>query len=237
MENPRPSLNFGKFTAINGRRAMSSASPSGPSLLSIHTPVRPVRGARVSRCASHSASGTMTSPVGGTSASVAALSSSRELSLVSCVRLISLLIECRFERLDADAVDGVDETFGFAVTRGEVAMDQPLDCPGYLLLGKGWTQHFAECGRGAGTSLTLVAANLDLIELRAVLVDTEDPDVADVMMPACIHAARNVQVDLTDVEHVVEIVEAPLNAFRDRDRARVGKRAEVTAGARDDVGD
>src|SRR6185369_13421301 len=86
----------------------------------------------------------------------------------------------------------------------------------------------------AGNS-RLAAADFDLVPLLAVLIDAEDADVPDVVMAACVHAARNVEVELADVEHVVEIVEAALDRLRDRDRARVRERAEVPARARDDV--
>ena len=54
----------------------------------------------------------------------------------------------------------------------------------------------------------LVAADLDLVPLLAVLVDAEDADVADVVVAAGIHAAGDVEVELADVVQVVEVVEA-----------------------------
>jgi hypothetical protein len=60
--------------------------------------------------------------------------------------------------------------------------------------------------------------------------------VADVVVAAGVHAAGDVQVELADVEQVVQVVEAALDGFGDRDRLGVGQRAEVTARAADDVG-
>ena len=70
-----------------------------------------------------------------------------------------------------------------------------------------------------------------------VLVDAEDADVADVVVAAGVHAARDVQVQLADVVQVVEVVEAALDRLGDRDRLGVGERAEVAARAADDVGE
>ena len=43
-------------------------------------------------------------------------------------------------------------------------------------------------------------------------------------------------VDLADVVQIVEVVEAALDRFGDRDRLGVGQRAEIAARAADDVG-
>ncbi|KAG0732446.1 hypothetical protein G6F23_014311 [Rhizopus arrhizus] len=56
------------------------------------------------------------------------------------------------------------------------------------------------------------------------------------MVATGIDAARDVQVQLADLEQVVQIVELALNGFGDGDGDRVGQRAEVSAGTGDDVG-
>src|SRR5690606_13585705 len=63
-----------------------------------------------------------------------------------------------------------------------------------------------------------------------------DSDVADVVVATGVHAAGNVQVQIADVEQVVQVIEAALDGLGDRDRLGVGQRAEVAAGAADDVG-
>ena len=55
-------------------------------------------------------------------------------------------------------------------------------------------------------------------------------------MTAGIDAAGDVQVDLADIEQVVQVVEAALDGFGDRDRLGVGQGAEVAARAADDAG-
>ncbi len=88
----------------------------------------------------------------------------------------------------------------------------------------------------AGRARALLAAERHLIPLRAVLIDAQNADVADVMVTARVDAARDVQRQVAEVVHVVEIVEAFLNGQRDRNRLRIRERAEIAARARDDVG-
>ena len=81
------------------------------------------------------------------------------------------------------------------------------------------------------------AADGDLVELLAVLLDAENADVADVMMAAGVDAAGDVDVQLAEVAREVEIAEAPRQLLRDGNRARIGEAAVVEARAGDDVGD
>ena len=60
--------------------------------------------------------------------------------------------------------------------------------------------------------------------------------MAAVVVAAGVDAAADVQVDVADVVQLVEVVEALGDRRGDRDRARVGERAEVAAGAGDHVG-
>ena len=136
------------------------------------------------------------------------------------------------ERLGADAAHDVDEALGFAVAPVEIDLDQLLDHVGDFLLRHRRAEHFAE-----RSVVALRAADRDLVELRALLVHAENADVADVVMAAGVHAAGDVEVELADVVHEIEIVEPALDRFGDRDRLRVGERAEIAAGARDDVRD
>ncbi len=79
------------------------------------------------------------------------------------------------------------------------------------------------------------AAERNLVELFAFLVDAQNADVADVVVTAGIHAAGNIQVQLTDIEQVIQIVEAALDGFGNRNRLGVGQRAEITTRAADNV--
>ena len=83
----------------------------------------------------------------------------------------------------------------------------------------------------------MVAPDLDLIPLGAVLIDAEDADVADVVVAARVHAARDVEVELADVVQVIQVVEALLDRLGHGNGLRIGQRTEVAAGAGDDVGE
>src|SRR5690349_20227399 len=83
--------------------------------------------------------------------------------------------------------------------------------------------------------VALRAADRHLIPLRSVLVDAENADVTDVVVPARVHAARNVEVELADVVQIIEIVETALDRLRNRNRLGVRQRAEIAAGTTNDI--
>src|SRR6267143_1133029 len=173
----------------------------------------------------------MTSPRAGTSGNspFGPRSSRRQLSATMRRSLISVAIYGFLEGFYPDAVHHVDEALGVAVAAREVTLDQLFD-------------HVRDLGTRegrapAGPDLALVAADLDLVPLLAVLVDAEDADVADVVVAAGIHASGNIEIDLADIVQIIEVVEALLNGFRHRDRLGVGEGAEVPARATDDVGE
>jgi len=57
------------------------------------------------------------------------------------------------------------------------------------------------------------------------------------VVAAGVHAAGDVQAQLTQIVQVVEIVETLLDGLGNGDRLGVGQRAEITTGAGDDVGE
>src|SRR5690348_11262966 len=134
MENPRPSWNFGKLTAMTSRRATSGAIASGSSWLSSHTPSGPGRSRSCARCSTQSASGTMYGPRSGSAGSVpSGLRLSRcQLSAAGRRSLMSVDIDAFLEGLDADAVYDVDEPLRLTVAPREIALDQSLDHLGHL---------------------------------------------------------------------------------------------------------
>src|SRR5438445_7429924 len=188
---------------MSGKLCTSAASASGPSLASSHTPSVPVsaRESSPSRRSSHRASGTTTSPRAGTSGNspFAPRSSRCQLSATMRRSLISVAIYGFLEGLDADAVHHVDEALGVAVAAREIALDQLLDHVGDLRSSERRADDLTEGCAAARPDFALVAADLDLIPLLAVLVDAENTDMADMVVPAGIHAAGDVHIDLTDV--------------------------------------
>src|SRR6267378_7657236 len=226
---------------MSEKRRASPASASGPSFASIHTPSVPVsvRERSSSRRASHSASGTMTSLRVGTSGNspFGPRSSRCQLSATMRRSLISVGIYGLLEGFDADAVHHVDEALGLAVAAHEVALDQLFDHVRDLGARERRADDLTEGCAAAGPDFTLVAADLDLVPLLAVLVDAENTDMADMVVPAGIHAAGDVEIDLADIVQIVEVVEALLNGLGHGDRFSVREGAEVPARAADDVGE
>src|SRR5206468_10815060 len=115
-----------------------------------------------SRRASHSASGTMTSPRAGTSGNspFGPRSSRCQLSAAMRRSLISVAIYGFLEGFCADAVHHVDEALGLAVAAREIALDQFFDHVRDLGAREGRADNLAEGGTAAGPDFTLVAADL-----------------------------------------------------------------------------
>src|SRR5215831_16540299 len=179
----------------------------------------------------------MTSPSTGTSGSspFGPRLSRRQLSATMRCSLISVAINRFLEGVDADAMHYVDEALRIAVAARQIALDELLDHVGDLGPGERRADHLPQRRLDAGSDLALVASDLDLVPLLAVLVDAENSDVPHVVVTAGVHAARDVHVDLADIVQIVEIVEALLDRLGDRDRFRVRERAEIAARAGDDV--
>src|SRR6185295_10146180 len=160
------------------------------------------------------------------------------VSLTARRPLISLAIDLFLEGLDSDSLHHVDEALRLAVPAREVALDQAFDHVRDVGARERRAEDLAQGGAGpARTVFSLVSADLDLVPLLAVLIDAQDADVADVVVAARVHAAGNIEIELADVEHVVEVVEAALDRFRDRNRLGIGERAEIAAGTSNDVGE
>src|SRR5438874_514431 len=159
------------------------------------------------------------------------------LSVTTRRCLISAAINPLLERFDADAMHHVDEALGVAVAALEVALDQPLDDVRYLGPRERWAEHFAKRSLHARADLALVSAHFNLVPLLTVLIDTEDADVAHMVVTTGIHAAGDVEVQLADVVQVIEIIEAPLDRLGNGNRLGIGKRAKVATRAGDDVGE
>src|SRR5687767_6823125 len=124
---------------------------------------------------------------------------------------MSVAIDAFLERFDADAMHHVDEALGLAVAALEIAGDELLDNVRNIGTRKGGSQNPPQGRFGSALGPALVAADLDLVPLLAVLIHAEDADVADVVVAAGVHAARNVEVELADVVQVIEVVEALLD--------------------------
>ena len=77
--------------------------------------------------------------------------------------------------------------------------------------------------------------SVNLVELSAFLVDAENADIAGVVMPAGIDAARHIETQRPDLLLALRVFEALGDLLGDRDRAGIGEIAIVEAGAADHV--
>src|SRR5262249_30719851 len=141
-------------------------------------------------------------------------------------------IDPLLERLDADALDGIDERLVRPRAQLEIGGGDILDHVGDLAIGHRRPQNRAQLGILVGA-----AADGDLVIFLAVLLDAEDADVADVMMATSIDAAGDIDVQPAEIARQIEIAEAARDLLRHRDRACIGQAAIVEAGAGNDVGD
>src|SRR5690606_13019100 len=187
------------MTGIAASASRSATSASSSSAGAKRTPTWP------SCCASWACSVcqrdklTITLPAGGIASSSATC---RHVSSTSCRCLMSC-IERVLERLHPRSAIAIDETL---LRRGallEVRLEDGIDRVDDLLAREGRADDLADRGVVAGR-----ATQHQLIGLDALLVDAEHADVADVMVPAGVDAARHLEADLAQVFEVIEVVEA-----------------------------
>src|SRR5580658_6147800 len=97
------------------------------------------------------------------------------------------------EWLDAEPLDRLEEGFARPFPQLEIGGDDPLDDVRHLGVGHRRPEQRSEHGVLVGA-----AAERDLEELLAVLLDAEQPDVADMMMAAGVDATRDVDVQAAE---------------------------------------
>src|ERR1043166_7218769 len=224
--NARPSLKVGNTRAMSARRGRCGTSSATLRSLGQITPVGASRPAKTSAAARKRAAETITATPWGTGMSSATRTKSSATmrpALMSCM-------DALLERLDADALDRVEEDFARPLAQLHVGRDDVLDHVGDLAGGHRGTEQRAQLRVLVGA-----AADRDLIIFLAVLLDAEDADVADVMMAAGVDAAGNVDVQPVEPAGEIEIAEPARQLLGDRDRAGVRQRAIVEARAGDDV--
>src|SRR5262245_13795703 len=174
------------------------------------------------------AAGRMTGTPSGTCAS-----SSPRTNRSSMIRpALTSGIDTLLERFDAEALDRLDEVLVRPRAQLEIGSGDVLDHVGDLAVPHGGTENGAEPG-----GVVRPAADRHLVKFLAVLLDAEDPDMADMVVAAGVDAARDVDVQPPETAGEVEILEAAGDLLGDRDGARVGEAAIVEARAGDDVGD
>src|ERR1700712_762749 len=130
------------------------------------------------------------------------------------MRRLARRVHAFLERCDADTAIRLDEPLAFNAVLNE-RIDHLRHYIGHLFRRERRADHAAKMR--ARCARALLAAERDLIPPRAVLIDTQHSDVADVMMTASVDTTRDVERQIAQVVHVVEIAETLLNGFRNRD--------------------
>src|SRR5690606_9906381 len=129
------------------------------------------------------------------------------------------------ERIQTDPAIAVQKGFLFRPVF-HVNIDQLGDDLWHFLTSEGRPQNLAD-----GGVVVRRSTQADLIELFAFLVDTQNTDVAHVMVATGVHAARNVEVDGAKVVQEVQVIKTTLDCFGHRNRLGVGQGAEIAARA------
>src|SRR5579862_2320561 len=121
-------------------------------------------------------------------------------------------IDALLEGFGADAPVGVDETLA-GLARVEIGGDQRIDGFDYLVGLDRRPEDRAE----RGLAEIDVAAEADLVEFDAVLIDAEDADVADMVVAAGVDAAGDLDLEVADVVLARELGEVVRYSLRHRD--------------------
>src|SRR5215813_7340486 len=221
----RPSLNFGNSRAITASRSRSPAICSTKSAALRRTPRESRRGSISPRSSCQRARLMIIAPSAG-SGSPSAMCRKESATLTpSLMSGIELLLE----RGQAEAAIGVEEALAL-LAAVEIDIDDRLHRIDDAVGGEGRADDVADAGVLVGA-----AAEGDLVELLALLVDAQDADMADMMVAAGVDAAGDLDAELADLALALRIGEAGGDALGDGDRACIGEAAIVQPRASDDV--
>jgi hypothetical protein len=125
--------------------------------------------------------------------------------------MIGLLEKSGLERRVAEAADGVDEGFtGLALV--QVDLHQPFDRIRHFCGGEARAEDIAQRSVLGG-----IAAKRDLVGFLAALLEAENADIADVMMPTGVDAAGNLYAQRPDLALARGVGEALRQRLRDGD--------------------
>src|ERR1700722_3157750 len=213
---------------MSAQRSSSAVKSSILSAGAMGTPSGPGRADHALKLARSSCKGTITPCV--PLAAPGSSSRCRQLSATISRRLSTRRIDALLEGCEADAAIGVDQALA-VVAPFAVHLDDALDGFRHGALRHRRPDHLTQGGEAVDR-----AAERDLIPLLAVLLHAQDADVSHMVMTAGIHTAGHLDFDFPQIVEIVEIVKALLDVASDADRARVGKAAEIKAGAGDHVG-
>src|SRR4051812_17743402 len=106
---------------------------------------------------------------------------------------MSVGIDGLLEGADAGAPEGVEEALA-VVAFAQIDLHQGIHRVGDLLVGKRRAEHRAYSG-----VFRARATQSELVELLALLIDAENADVPDVVVPAGVDAAADLDLQLADL--------------------------------------
>src|SRR4051812_32472896 len=219
---------LGKLSATRVRRPNQGSIRSTRCPGSSLTPRLPAEPSNAPASASRRARGTRMLPSCGKASSSA---SARQLSATNRPALSSG-IELLLERLLAGAAVDLDKRLLLAPAQLEIGLDDTLDRVRHLFGREAGADDLADRRLVVGA-----AAQRDLVEFLALLVEAEDADMPDMVMAAGVDAARDLDLQVADGALAFQGREPRADRLRDRDRTRGGQRAIIHARAGDDVGD
>src|SRR4029077_1565179 len=127
----------------------------------------------------------------------------------------------------ARPADGIKKPFA-VLSQADIGLNDLFDSVDDLCRAQSRSQHFAD-RRIFGTR----TAQLNLVEFDALLVDTQNADMAGVVVTAGIDVTGYLDLDLAQIVLPFEIGEALLNGLRDRNGACVREIAIVETRAAD----
>src|SRR5579864_7452688 len=212
---------------MTARRSTNGTSSSTSRLFGQITPRFSNRSSKVCRFSRNRAAETSTAAPSGSSAP----SGTCTKMSVTTLPFLTSGIDPLLERFDAEPLHGIDEKFVRALAQRKISFDDILDHIGDFRERNGGPDQDTKLGVLVGA-----AADGDLIEFFAVLLDAENADMTDMVMAACIDAAGNIDVQPADQFGGVGIGKASRQLLPDRDRTRIRQRAVIEAGTGDDVG-
>src|SRR5579871_1452908 len=140
-------------------------------------------------------------------------------------------IDTLLKGLDAEALDGFQEGLVRSLAQLEICRHDLLDDVRDLSVGDSRSEQGAKLRPLIGAP-----TKCDLVEFLAVLFHPQYADMADVMVPTGIDAARDVDVQPAEFAGEPKVAETTRQLLGDWDGARIGEAAVVQSRARDNVG-
>ena len=129
-----------------------------------------------------------------------------------------LRVECRLERGEAKTAIGLQKRLGRVAAQIEVGHDNAFDRRNDLICRKTRACAFTDLG-----ILGPITTQRDLVVFYARAVEAQNADVANMVVPASVDAARDFNLQWPDFVLKFEGVKVGRDLLRDGDRTRGGQ--------------